>query len=70
METRKHMFVDTIYGEVMVVESFDVDNQRDLCDVYIGDNYDQYVGSISCTLDDDEDEIIKEVEDLIEQATM
>ena len=65
MENRKHMFVDTIYGEVMVTECFDVDTQREFCDAYIGDNYDQYIGEIPCTLDDDEDVIIKEVEELL-----
>ena len=57
-----HLFVNTLYGEVMVKESLDRDN---VCDVYIGDNYDQYIGSIPCTLDDDENVIIKGVEELI-----
>ena len=56
-----HLFVNTLYGEVMVKESFE---NRDYCEVYIGDNYDCYVGSIFCTLDD-EDLIIKEVEELL-----
>lgn len=54
-----HLFVNTLYGEVMVKE------YCDYCEIYIGDNYDQYVGSIPCTLDDDEDVIIKEVEELL-----
>lgn len=57
-----HLFVDTSYGEVMVKESFD---DCETCEVYIGDNYDQYVGSILCTLDDNENVIIKEVEELL-----
>ena len=57
-----HLFVNTLYGEVMVKESFE---NCDYCEVYIGDNYDQYVGSIPCTLDDDEDVITKEVEELL-----
>ena len=57
-----HLFVNTLYGEVMVKESFE---NCDYCEVYIGDNYDQYVGSIPCTLDDDENVIIKEVEELL-----
>ena len=55
----EHLFVNTSYGEVMVKDSFE---DRE---VSIGDNYDQYVGSIPCTLDDDEDVIIKEVEELL-----
>ena len=57
-----HLFVNTLYGEVMVKESFE---NCDYCEVYIGDNYDQSVGSIPCTLDDDEDVITKEVEELL-----
>lgn len=56
-----HLFVNTSYGEVMVKEIF----EDEYCEVYIGDNYDQYVGSIPCTLDDGEDMIIKEVEELL-----
>lgn len=55
----EHLFVNTSYGEVMVKDSFED------CEVYIGDNYDQYIGSIPCTLDDSEDVIIKEVEELL-----
>ena len=58
----EHLFVNTSYGEVMVKESFE---DCEFCEVYIGDNYDQYIGEIPCTLDDDEDLIIKEVEELL-----
>lgn len=57
----EHLFVNTSYGEVMVKEFF----EDEYCEVYIGDNYDQYIGSIPCTLDDDEKIIIKEVEELL-----
>lgn len=49
----KHRIFDSVYGEVMLKENYDVDDCCTRIDVYIGDNYDQWVGEISCDINDD-----------------
>lgn len=58
-ERRKHRIIDTCAGEVMLKYAYDCDENRDLLDAYIGDNYDDYIGTISGHLDDD-DEVLEE----------
>lgn len=49
----------------MLKQCFDVDTQETFCDAYIGDNYDDYIGEAHCTLDDDEEYILEQVENLL-----
>lgn len=37
-----HRIIDTRYGEVMLKQYFEVDNKTGI-DMYIGDNYDQFI---------------------------
>lgn len=58
----KHRIIDTTFGEVMLKESVSLTGEK-TCDMYIGDNYDDYVGSISCSLEDDENTILEQIEE-------
>ncbi len=46
----KHRILDTDFGEVCLKEIGTTE-----CEVYIGDNYDTYICTISCAIDDDDD---------------
>lgn len=59
----KHRIIDTTFGEVMLYGGFDYATQEPFCDMYIGDNYDDYVGSISCSLEDDDNTILEQIEE-------
>lgn len=50
--------IDTCCGEVMLKYADDCDENRDLLDAYIGDNYDDYIGTISGHLNDG-DEVLE-----------
>jgi len=58
----KHRFINTSLGEIMLVGGFDYATQEHFCEMYTGDNYDDYLGDINCRLDDDEDKIMDEIE--------
>ena len=62
-----HRMLDTSFGEVMVKPEKD-DMGEDCLNVYIGDNWDEYVGTIyGCDFDADDDELITEIESLFEE---
>ena len=54
----EHLMLDTSYGEVLVIQN------EGYCEVYIGDNYDDYLGDIDCNITDNESYIKKLVEEL------
>lgn len=54
---------DSQYGEVKLRKWFDCETDENGLDVYIGDNYDDYVGEIFCDIDDDK-AIDKELDEL------
>jgi hypothetical protein len=58
----KHRIIDTTFGEVMLKESTSLTGEKS-CDMYNGDNFDDYIGSISCSLDDDYDVIVEQIEE-------
>ena len=59
-----HRMIDTSFGEVMVKP----EKGDDCLNVYIGDNWDDYVGTIyDCDFDADDDELITEIENLFEE---
>lgn len=59
--------IDTSFGEVMVKPEKD-DMGDDCLNVYIGDNCDDYVGTIyNCDFDADDDELITEIESLFKE---
>ena len=64
-EREEHLIIETSAGEVMLKQCFDVDTQETFCDAYIGNNYDDYIGEVHCTLDDDEEYILEQVENLL-----
>ena len=58
-----HRMLDTSFGEVMLQPK--TDNGEEFLEVYQGDNFDEYVGEISASIDDDEDDLIELIDDLL-----
>ena len=50
----KHVILNTSYGEVLIKEG----SNSNLLNCYIGNNYDEYIGSIEGTIYDDENSLI------------
>lgn len=64
MGARKvHRILDTSFGEVMLQPK--TDNGEEFLEVYQGDNFDEYVGEISASIDDDEDDLLELIDDLL-----
>ena len=59
----KHRFINTSFGEVKLVGGFNYSTQEHFCEVYIGDNFDQYVCEIDCNILDDEENILQQIEE-------
>ena len=55
--------VNTSFGEVKLVSGFNYSTQEHFCEMYIGDNYDDFVGEIDCNILDDEKHIIEQIEE-------
>ena len=55
--------VNTSFGEVKLVSGFNYSTQEHFCGMYIGDNYDDFVGEIDCNILDDEKHIIEQIEE-------
>ena len=60
-----HRILDTVFGEVMLKPK--TDNGESFLEIYQGDNYDDYVGEISASIDDDEDDLLDQIEELIDK---
>ena len=58
----KHVILNTSYGEVLIKEG----SNNSSLDCYIGNNYDEYIGSIEGTIYDDETLLIDRIEKLLE----
>ena len=58
----KHLILETPFGEVLVEQAFN----DDTLDCYIGDNYDEYIGSIEGSIYYDETSLINQVKTLLE----
>lgn len=58
----KHVILNTSYGEVLVKEG----NNNGLLDCYIGNNYDEYIGSIEGSIYDDKTSLINQIKKLLE----
>ena len=54
--------LDTSFGEVMLKPK--TDNGEDFLEVYQGDNFDEYVGDISTSIDDDDD-LLEQIDELL-----
>lgn len=61
----KHRIINTSFGECCLKnETVDEDGYH-WCDLYIGDNYNDYVGTCACGLDDDDEVILEQIEELL-----
>lgn len=61
----KHRIIETSFGEVMLVEKKDEATQETYCEMYAGDNFDDFVGEINCGVNDDDDVIQEAVEEAL-----
>ncbi len=57
----KHVIVETSYGEVLVKQKF-----SNILNCYIGNNFDQYIGSIEGSIYEDETLLIDRIQKLLE----
>lgn len=57
-----YRMLDTSFGEVMLKPK--TDNGEEFLEVYQGDNFDEYVGEILASIDDDEDDLLELIDDL------
>ena len=61
----KHRIINTSFGECCLKnETVDEDGYH-WCELYIGDNYDDYVGNCACGLYDDDEVILEQIEELL-----
>lgn len=58
-----HRILDTSFGEIMLKPK--TDNGEEMLEIYIGDNYDDFVGEISASIDDDEDDLLDQIDELL-----
>lgn len=64
-DTSKHRIIDTSFGKCCLKnETVDEDGYH-WCDLYNGDNYDDYVGTCACGLNDDDEVILEQIEELL-----
>lgn len=60
---QKTRIIDTTFGEVQLRQCYDCDTNCSWCEMYIGDNYDDYIGDIDCNICDDEENILEQIEE-------
>lgn len=56
---------DSQYGEVKLVEKFDCNTNEEFLEVYIGDNYDEYVGEVFVDIEASDAEIDRALEEIL-----
>ena len=65
MAREKHRIIDSPFGEVML-KNEGTDNQGyPWCEMYIGDNFDQFVADICCSMDDDIEVILEQIDEVL-----
>lgn len=63
--TDKHRIINTPFGECCLKNEW-VDKQGyPWCELYIGDNYDEFVGTCACSMSDNEDIILEQIDELL-----
>lgn len=65
MAREKHRILDTPFGEVMLKNETTDKYGYPWVELYIGDNYDNYVGTCSCSLMDDGEIILEQIDELL-----
>lgn len=61
----QHRILDTKYGEVCLKNEYKDKQGYPWCELYIGDNYDNYIGDCACSLTDDNEVILEQVDELL-----
>ena len=61
----KHRIIETSFGEVMLKESKAPMTGEVSCDMYVGDNFDDFVGSVNCSIYDDDDVILEQINEVL-----
>ena len=57
----QHRIIDTSFGEVCLKPK--EENGEKYCEMYIGDNYDEYVGNVDCDINDEDEIILQQIEE-------
>lgn len=60
-----HRIIDTPFGEVMLKSETTDDFGYPWVKLYIGDNYDDYVGTCCCSLTDTDEIILEQIDELL-----
>ncbi len=63
--SEKHRIIDTSFGECLLKNEIVDEDGYHWCDLYIGDNYDDYVGTCDCGLNDDDEVILEQIDELL-----
>lgn len=63
--SEKHRIIDTSFGKCCLKNETADEDGYHWCDLYIGDNYDDYVGTCACGLDDDDEVILEQIDELL-----
>lgn len=63
---RTHRFIDTKFGEICLLQCFDEFTNEEYCEMYIGDNWDYFIGCIYCKLLDSDDIILRCIDGVFE----
>lgn len=63
MKRNEHRIIETSFGEVMLIGGFNYSTQEHFCEMYIGDNFDNCIGEINCSLNDSEENILEQIEE-------
>lgn len=57
--------IDTSFGKCMLKNETTDEQGYKWCELYVGDNFDEYVGTCSCGLDDTDDVINEQIDELL-----
>lgn len=60
-----HRIIDTQFGECMLKNEETDEQGYPSCELYIGDNFDSYIGTCSCSLNDSEEVILEQIDELL-----
>lgn len=61
----KHRIIYTSFGECCLKNETTDEQGYHWCELYIGDNYDEYVGDCACSMDDNDEVILEQIDELL-----
>jgi hypothetical protein len=61
----KQRIIDTSFGKCCLKNERTDEDGYNWCDLYIGDNYEDFFAECCCNMDDDEDIILQQIDELL-----